>query len=94
MDNALADDYILSLTLDHNTPSTLYVGTYGPVYKTTDSGTTWRQVGPTAWIGSVYSLAIDPTNPGILYAATDPYGVFSIQQIHYDHIVYLPLLNR
>ena len=32
---------VLSIAIDPATPSTIYAGTYGGVFKSTDSGATW-----------------------------------------------------
>jgi photosystem II stability/assembly factor-like uncharacterized protein len=76
-----------SVAIDPNNPNVLYVGTgelnysldsfYGDgIYKTTDGGTTWVQVGASATVGTRFSqIAIDPTNSNIVYAAGNS-GVF------------------
>lgn len=60
-----------SLSIDPNSPSTLYVGGYSfGVFKTTDGGATWNDAGsydlPYA---AVMGLAVDPRNSQIVYAA-------------------------
>jgi photosystem II stability/assembly factor-like uncharacterized protein len=60
---------ILSLA---QTPSALYVGTYvGGVYRSDDHGLTWRAASDGLTSFDVFELAVDPTTPTILYAATD-----------------------
>lgn len=53
--------------------STLCVGTVGTgVWRSTDSGETWRQVREGLWNESrIYSLAVHPHEPQIIYAGTD-----------------------
>jgi photosystem II stability/assembly factor-like uncharacterized protein len=61
--------HILSLTL---TPSSLYAGTYGGgVYRSDDRGLTWRAVSEGLTGFDVFDLAVDPTTPTTLYAATN-----------------------
>ena len=57
-----------ALVIDPHTPSVLYAGTYGPgtVFKSTDSGTTWRDLLPGQDVG-VFALALNPLTPGTLY---------------------------
>jgi photosystem II stability/assembly factor-like uncharacterized protein len=72
----------LAFVIDPSNPSTLYVGhetdysLNGGMFKSTDGGATWNPAGnglpgfqPGA-LPSVHALAIDPKNPGTLYAAT------------------------
>jgi hypothetical protein len=66
-----------------NNPNILYLGTgelnysqdsqYGNgIYKSTDAGATWVQVAPSSLVGNRCSMmAIDQTNPNIVYAATN-----------------------
>jgi photosystem II stability/assembly factor-like uncharacterized protein len=61
--------HILSLAL---TPSALYAGTSsGGVYRSDDRGLTWRAASEGLTGFSVSELAVDPTTPMTLYAATD-----------------------
>jgi photosystem II stability/assembly factor-like uncharacterized protein len=72
----------LSFVIDPGNPSTLYVGhdtdysLNGGMFKSTDGGATWNPAGnglpvfPNKALPSVHALAIDPKNPGTLYAAT------------------------
>lgn len=68
---------VFSLERDPGNANTLYAGTFfGGVYKSTDSGLTWRDLpGPLTSL-TVFALAIDPTNQSILYAGTFGEGVF------------------
>jgi len=76
-----------TLVIDPVTPTTLYAGTNGGVFKSVDGGTTWVASSgnlPTNITNStVNALVIDPVTPTTLYAGTDvnvgvdPYsGVF------------------
>ncbi len=56
-------------------PPSVYAGTNGGVFKTTDGGASWSAVNSGLTTTNVVDLAIDPTAPETLYAATDG-GVF------------------
>ncbi|WP_420379964.1 T9SS type A sorting domain-containing protein [Gilvibacter sp.] len=67
------------IVIDPTDDETLYVGAMGPlfrddpnkgVYKSTDGGDTWSQVLFVSDITGVIDMAIHPTNPNIVYAAT------------------------
>ena len=64
---------INTVAIDPKTPSTLYVGTEGGVFKSTNAGTNWFVTGLTG--PKVRALAINPLNPNTLYAGTSD-GVF------------------
>jgi photosystem II stability/assembly factor-like uncharacterized protein len=53
-------------------PEMLYAGTLTGVFRSTDSGLTWKQISPpdSQEIHEVESLAIDPVNPEVIYAGT------------------------
>jgi hypothetical protein len=78
---------INALAIDPKTPTTLYAGTEGGVFKSTDGGEAWSAVNiGLPWIGeslsgfaSVTALAIDSATPTTLYAGTED-GVFAMQQ--------------
>jgi hypothetical protein len=71
----------LAFVIDPGNPSTLYVGhgtdysLNGGMFKSTDGGATWNPAGnglpgfQPGYLPSVGGLAIDPKNPGTLYAA-------------------------
>ena len=61
------------LAINPVTPTTLYAGTnysggWGQVFRSADSGATWTNLN-IGGSSTVYSLAIDPAAPSILYAA-------------------------
>ena len=61
-----------TLTVDPQTPETIYAGTNGfGVYKSTDSGATWSGGGS----GTITVLVVDPRTPATVYAGTDLQGV-------------------
>jgi photosystem II stability/assembly factor-like uncharacterized protein len=53
-------------------PAVLFAGTLEGVFRSKDSGATWIQISPkdSHEIHEVESLAVDPTNPDIVYAGT------------------------
>ena len=59
-----------SLAIDPGNPNVIYVGTYNGVFKSTDGGSSWRNVSPGP--GLVQALAIDPISPNNVYAGTFP----------------------
>lgn len=69
---------ILALAVDPANPQTAYVSIIGArVFKTTDGGASWSEasLGLGSGVENVYSLAIDPAAPPVLYAATF-FGVY------------------
>lgn len=63
------------LAIHPTTPSTMYAGTEGGVFKSTDSGATWSPATSGITDPTVQHVAIDPTTPDTLYAGTNG-GVF------------------
>jgi photosystem II stability/assembly factor-like uncharacterized protein len=64
---------VVALAAHPTDPNTLYLGAdRGGVWKSTDAGQTWSMVTPDLLYPAIRSLAIDPVNPDILYAATPP----------------------
>ena len=60
-----------ALVVDPKTPTTVFVGTWGAVYKSIDGGESWKR----NTVGlpenqNVVGLAINPITPTILYAGT------------------------
>jgi hypothetical protein len=66
---------ILALAIDPATPATLYAGTGGGVFKSTNGGGNWSAVNTGLTAAGVSALAIDPATPATLYAGTGG-GVF------------------
>ena len=60
--------YVGVLAIDPTAPATLYVGTNGGVFKSTDSGGTWAAVNTGLPTLDVRALALDPTGATTLYA--------------------------
>lgn len=61
---------INALAIDPMTSSTLYAGTAGGVYKSTDSGDNWSAVNNGLRNAYINTLAIDPVTPTTLYAGS------------------------
>lgn len=66
---------VRALAVNPSSPQTLYAGTGGGVFKSSDGGGSWRAVNTGLGNTTVSALAIDPVNPAILYAGTAG-GVF------------------
>ena len=66
---------VFALAIDPTNPSTLYAGTTGGVFKSTDMGVSRAAINHVTNL-AVFALAIDPTNPSTLYAGTTFGGVF------------------
>jgi photosystem II stability/assembly factor-like uncharacterized protein len=73
---ALAGQSILSLAQAPSDPNVLAVGSLKGVYRSEDHGVTWVLISPpednplSREVHEVESLAIDPRNPGVIYAGT------------------------
>jgi photosystem II stability/assembly factor-like uncharacterized protein len=65
---------ISTLAIDPKMPQTVYAGTDGGVYKSTDGGNHWNRIANLA-NSNICALAIDPTTPQTVYAGTDVGGV-------------------
>lgn len=65
-------DYILSLVVDPVHPGTAYAGFGGSgLYKTTNAGASWSAIDTGVTDLNVNSIAIDPADPAIIWAATE-----------------------
>jgi hypothetical protein len=74
-----------TLAMDPTNPSILYAGTFdGGIFKSIDAGNSWSPIntglpgtsGGFPPLPTVQALAVNPTNPSILYAGTFSDGVF------------------
>ena len=70
---------IWTLAIDPQTPATLYAGTGGGVFKSSDGGGSWTAINSGLTSFDVVALAIDPQNPSRIYAGTSG-GVFVSSQ--------------
>ncbi len=64
------------LAIDPIAPTTLYAGTDGGIFKTTNAGTTWSSINAGLTNTLVRALAIHPTTPTTIYAGTYGGGIF------------------
>src|SRR6185436_4357733 len=65
------DDEIRSLAIDPSNSDILYAGSKSGVFKSTDRGASWRNIG----LSNTQALAIDSVNANIVYAGTSSSGV-------------------
>lgn len=73
--------FVYDIAVDQTHPDTLYVGgehliETGFIYKTVDGGATWSLLDIILMDGKVRSIAIDPLNTQIVYAADGIQGLF------------------
>jgi len=63
---------IRSFVQAHSAPRTLFAGSLEGIFRSTDAGASWSLISPqgSKEIHEVESLAIDPSDPNILYAGT------------------------
>ena len=66
---------IRSIVFNPNSPNTMYLGSVsGGVWRTDNAGTSWYSYSGSMTNLSVTSIAMDPTNPLVLYAGTGETG--------------------
>jgi photosystem II stability/assembly factor-like uncharacterized protein len=68
INSGLTNTHVYTLAIDPFTPSTIYAGAIGGVFKSTNGGGNWSASGLHS---TVYILAISPSNSSILYAHAD-----------------------
>ena len=78
IESGLDNKFIRSVVRHPENPDTIYVGTANGFYMSYDGGDSWGKVND-GLLGAltIYSLAVDPNNPGVVYAST-PYGIFQL----------------
>ena len=72
----LTSTNILALAIDPVTPATLYAGTGGGVFRSTNGGGSWTAINTGLANLSVNALAIDPASPTTVIAGTEGGGAF------------------
>src|SRR5882724_701971 len=65
---------VTALAIDPLTPTTLYAGTAGGVFKSTDGGASWSAIG----LINVTALAIDPLTPATVYVGTGTFDMSAL----------------
>ena len=65
--NGIGKTMVSGLVIDRTNPTTLHAATWGGVFKSTDAGASWRLCGLPGL--TVLSIAADPYNSRVLYAA-------------------------
>jgi len=60
--------------------ATLYVGTFIGAFRSRDGGATWEAFSPGLTNNDIVDLLVEPSDPRIVYAATQFTGIYVIQQ--------------
>jgi photosystem II stability/assembly factor-like uncharacterized protein len=75
-----ADAGVGALAVDRSAPATLYAGVFGHsgdgLFKSTDAGQSWTAVNSGLTVKDIRAVAIDPSTPHTVYAATFGGGIF------------------
>jgi photosystem II stability/assembly factor-like uncharacterized protein len=76
--NGLTNRVIKVLTISPQRKHTIYVGAeeqfmggHGAIFKSVDGGNNWKQITGNDFKRRVFSLAVDPGSPQVVYAGTD-----------------------
>ena len=64
------DGIVRALLADPRRPETVYAGTDMGLYRTDDAGARWRLLDTPMTGSMVWSLAVDPTDPRVMFAGT------------------------
>ncbi|HNB32109.1 MAG TPA: S-layer homology domain-containing protein, partial [Saprospiraceae bacterium] len=75
-DTGITNGYHVSLTIDPKDRSTLYLGTYLGLFKSTNGGTQWEAIGSELATFQINVIAVDSSNSQIIYAGTGGHGVY------------------
>jgi photosystem II stability/assembly factor-like uncharacterized protein len=67
---------IQALVVHPTQPQTIFAGGDTGVFVSHDGGAKWERVGSEGNVPTIWSLAIDPIDPNILFAGTRPAGVY------------------
>lgn len=64
-----------SITVDPKNPSVLYGATATTLLRSTNSGSSWKNLPALPGVTALLSVTVDPTNDSILYLGTSPVGI-------------------
>lgn len=82
---SLYDYNFTAVAIAPSDPRVVYIGTHDPpgdegidrgIFKTIDSGRTWRKLSAGAWAEEIADLAVDPQDSNVVYAASYTQGVY------------------
>lgn len=76
VNNGLYGGSVTALAVNPDTPATLYAGTNGGVFKSTNGGANWAAINTGLTNQGIQDLSINPSIPTTLYAGTGGPGVF------------------
>ena len=80
--SGLPDAGVHHLTVDPNSPNTIYAGTCDMgAFKSSDGGQTWKQIKPPTfpeedYVHDTHLVVVDPVDPDTVYIAAEVSGVF------------------
>jgi len=73
----VVDPDVLCLFIPKKSPGTVYAGTMNGIYKSPNAGATWISAnGDLLAERAVYGVAVHPTSPNIVWAATAGHGIY------------------
>jgi photosystem II stability/assembly factor-like uncharacterized protein len=67
---------IQALAVHPTAPRTIFAGGDTGLFVSQNSGATWERIGAQGGVPTIWSLAVDPVDPNILFAGTRPAGVY------------------
>lgn len=68
---------VRAITVHPRDPAVMFVGTQDGPYRSLDGGTRWERVGFPARDAVIWTLAIHPTRPNVLYAGAAPVALYT-----------------
>jgi len=77
LNSGLINPHVNALAIDPVTPSTIYAGSSGGVYKSTNGGASWSQMSSGLTGTNIMALAIDPVTPSTIYAGYTGYSSYT-----------------